>query len=232
MSLIELEQVGVDYADGPATVHALSEVDLSIEEGTTTAIVGRSGSGKSTLVSVLGMLRRPTRGRILVRGRDVTHVSPRLRADIRGATVGFMFQSFHLEPTLSVLDNVLVPWYLRHGTLSRTAARARAAETLDSLGLGGKLGRRPSQLSGGERQRVAFARSLLNNPEVIIADEPTGNLDEATALRVSGLLLGFAHDDGRSVVVVTHDVAIASLADRVLHLVEGSLVEDGARRAT
>ncbi|MGD9905735.1 MAG: ABC transporter ATP-binding protein [Vicinamibacterales bacterium] len=207
---------------GPVT--ALRDVTLAVGAGEYVAIVGPSGCGKSTLLHVLGCVDTPTRGELLVDGRDVATLSDAERSRIRLTRIGFVFQRFFLLPMLSALENVELPQ--AEAGVARAARRARARELLDYVGLGHRGDHRPAQLSGGEMQRVAIARALANRPRLVLADEPTGELDQATGQAIAGLF-DRLHGDGTAVVVVTHDPTIASRAGRVLRMRDGGVAAEG-----
>ena len=208
-------------------LHALRGVSLSVEQGEFTAIMGASGSGKSTLMNLLGCLDRPTRGRYLLDGQDVSALSPDALAAIRNRTIGFVFQSFNLLARTSALENVELP--LVYAGLSAAERHRRASETLAQVGLSGRAGHHPSQLSGGQQQRVAIARALVNRPRVLLADEPTGNLDSRTSEEVMALLQDLGAS-GITVVLVTHEPDIAEHASRVIVMRDGRVRSD-ARQA-
>ena len=216
--VFRFEKVGKTYDMGEAAVHALLDVDIEVVEGEFLAILGPSGSGKSTLMHIMGLMDQPTGGHIWFDGEEVTKAGAYRRAFLRRTKVGFVFQAFNLLPRLSVLENVAVP--LLYQRQSNRQARGAAAEVLELVGLGDRVKHMPTQLSGGQRQRVAIARALVNNPRIILADEPTGNLDSRSAGRVMELLHDL-HGRGRTIVLVTHDPKVAACAkDRLL-------VEDG-----
>jgi putative ABC transport system ATP-binding protein len=219
---VEARDVVRSYRLDGVSVEALRGVTLRIEQGGYVAIVGPSGSGKSTLMHLLGCLDRPTSGSLLLGGRDVAELSDSEQADLRNHTIGFVFQSFQLLGRTSALENVGLPLVYRG--VRRAERRSRAAAALDSVGLGHRLGHRPGQLSGGEQQRVAIARALVGEPTVLLADEPTGNLDSRSGADVMALLGRLNSERGVAVVVVTHDLAVAGHADRRIHLRDG-LVE-------
>ncbi len=208
------------YGSGPTAVTALTGVGLSVPRGERLAVVGKSGSGKSTLMNLLGGLDSPTAGTLSVAGRDLSSLSRRQLADYRLTSVGFVFQSFHLLPAKTALENVEVPLLL--AGRPRRERRATARALLDAVGMGHRTGHTPPQLSGGERQRVAVARALANGPALLLADEPTGNLDSASAAAVMDLLLGQVRDRGVTLVLVTHDEELAARsADRVIRMRDG-----------
>ena len=219
----ELIDVTVTYEARGQTLRALDGVNFSCKAGTSTSIVGRSGSGKSTLISVLSLLRQPTSGRVQVDGEDAAGMDPAGKARLRAAKIGIVFQSFHLEPSLTVLDNVMLGWHFHRSGLGRRQAVARAAEDLDMLGIGDLARRRPNALSGGQRQRVAVARAIFWRPALLVADEPTGNLDESNAGTVADLLLSLPARYGTAVILVPHDQAISRLAQTRLELVQGRI---------
>jgi ABC-type lipoprotein export system ATPase subunit len=220
-SLIEAKGLTREFDEGQ--VKALRGVDFSINEGEFVAIVGPSGCGKSTLLQLLGALDRPTSGTLLYRGKSVPdHPNP---AAYRAREIGFIFQAFHLLPTFTAAENVQIPMF--ETDRSALERRARAVELLQLVGLENRLDHFPSKLSGGERQRVAIARSLANEPSLLLADEPTGNLDSENAHSVLDLIIRLQH--GRSMVLVTHDSTIAERAGRILRMIDGRIVSDEIR---
>jgi putative ABC transport system ATP-binding protein len=223
--MIELAGVWRTYQVGDAEVHALADVSLRIAAGEHVAIIGPSGSGKSTLLHVLGCLDRPTAGTYGFDGRDVGSLSEQERSLLRRHRIGFVFQFFHLLPRLSAIGNVELP--MLFAGVARDERRQRAGEALAAVGLTPRAHHRPDQLSGGERQRVAIARSVVMGPSLVLADEPTGNLDRASAHDVMELLESM-HRGGLTLVVVTHDAAIAGRARRVVQMDDGRVVRDGA----
>jgi putative ABC transport system ATP-binding protein len=222
-SLIRLDNVTRSFRVGDERVAALAGVDLVINRGEYVAITGRSGSGKSTLLSILGMLDRPTSGSYLFDGVDISRSRDSVRAQLRNRRIGFVFQSFQLLPTLSAVDNVALP--LAYAGVGTRRRRSLAEAALDRVGLGDRARHTPGQLSGGQQQRVAIARSLINNPELILADEATGNLDTATGDSVVSLL-DELHREGHTVLLVTHDLTIATRAARLVVMADGRVVSD------
>ncbi|MCD6304009.1 MAG: ABC transporter ATP-binding protein [Planctomycetes bacterium] len=224
---IEVRGLHKSYRLGKENIHVLRSVSFSVAPGRFVAVVGPSGSGKSTLLHLLGLLDRPDRGEILIEGIEATRLPRRRRNRIRCRDIGFVFQFYHLLPELSVLQNVLLPakvgsslaGYLR----ARRRLRDRAAEVLRQVGLGERLKHRPRELSGGERQRVAIARALMNDPKILLADEPTGNLDMKTGRQIMETIRRLSRSSGRTVVMVTHDEHLAASADRIFHLRDGKL---------
>jgi len=225
-TLIETRSLTRDYHVGPATVRALDAVDLAVERGEFLAVLGVSGSGKSTLLHLLGGLDTPTGGSVAVDGRDLGSFSPYERTVYRRTVVGFVFQSYYLVPSMTAHENVALALTFQ-GTFGPERQR-RAAEAIRRVGLEHRARHRPSQLSGGEQQRVALARAIVHAPPLLLADEPTGNLDSHTAREVIDLIRQIHSDLGTTVVMVTHDEEMASgLADRIVHLRDGRLLDDG-----
>jgi putative ABC transport system ATP-binding protein len=220
MSLLRLEHVGRDYDMGHLQVQALRDVSMDIERGEMVAIVGPSGSGKTTMMSIIGCLDRATSGRYELDGRDVGTLDDRTLADIRSRTIGFVFQSYNLLPGTSALDNVATP--LLYQGVGRKERARRAAEVLERLGLGARLGHEPTELSGGEQQRVALARALVTNPALVLADEPTGNLPQHQGDEVLALFRS-VHAAGNTVVLITHNPDVAAAAERRIHLLDGAI---------
>jgi len=212
-----------DYPSGDDVVHALRGVDLRVDRGQLVAVRGRSGSGKTTLLNLLGGLDRPTSGTVMVDGDEVSAMSESDLVGFRRSTVAFIFQAFGLLPILSAAENVEVP--LRLVRADPRARDARVAELLDLVGLGPRAAHRPHELSGGEQQRVAIARALANRPKLLLADEPTGQLDSHTGHAIMGLLRSVVRTEGVTAVVATHDPALLDLADRVLEIHDGMLAE-------
>ena len=207
---------------GSTVVHALRGVDIDIYKGEIVSIVGPSGSGKSTLLGLIGGLDTPTHGKIEIDGVDVTRMSEDQLTEIRNEKIGFIFQFFNLIPTLTARENVLLP--MQFARRPPKNPQKRAAELLDLLGLKDRMGHRPSELSGGQQQRVAIARALANNPPLLLADEPTGNLDSESGALVLETLEKIRQVEGTTVIIVTHDPTLAQRADRVLTLVDGSIL--------
>ena len=228
MALIELQGIERVFQLGDTTVHALAGLDLRIDNGEYVAVMGPSGSGKSTLLNLLGLLDRPNAGTYLLEGRDVTTLSPDEQARVRSERIGFVFQSFHLVPRLTAAENIALPM-----TLAGIPARernARVAKALAGFGLTDRADHRPDQLSGGQRQRVAIARATIMQPALILADEPTGNLDRHTGEEVVKLLEGL-NASGVTLIVVTHDQAMGARARRQLVMEDGRLEHDSAHAA-
>lgn len=223
-SAARLNQVHKRYRMGTSMVHALQGVDLNIAPGSVTALVGPSGSGKSTLLHVIGGMDRADDGEVIVAGEPLHRLTPARLTAFRRAKIGFVFQAFNLLPNLTALENVILPAEFA-GTGGRDA-RERAVALLARVGLDGRLHHRPSQLSGGEQQRVAIARALINRPALVIADEPTGNLDRKTGAAIVMLLTSLAGE--QTVVIATHDERIARVADRVVYLTDGRVERDEA----
>ena len=222
--MIEIKDLCMSYALENGALSVLSDVDVTIADGETVAIVGPSGSGKTTLLILLGGLERPSAGSIRIDGADITGLDSDAMADIRRDKLGIVFQSFHLVPSLTALGNVALPIEIAGGG----NARERARQLLQRVGLAEREDHYPSQLSGGEQQRVAIARALVHSPSLVLADEPTGNLDIHTGARIIKMLFELNAESGSTMVLVTHDDEIARRCQRVFHLVDGKLVEDEA----
>lgn len=223
---IELKQIEKIFTNnGPATV-ALNRVDLQIKKGEMVAIMGPSGSGKSTLMNMIGLLDRPTTGEVILDGEvlDLTMSDAKL-AKLRGQKIGFIFQTFNLLARISALANVMLPG--RYQQTSKAELKKRAEQLLKTVGLKERINHKPSQLSGGERQRVAIARALVNNPEIILADEPTGNLDSKTGQEIMDLLKEL-NRQGKTVVIITHDLNVGKQCSRIIHLKDGEVVKEKA----
>ncbi|MFD0725489.1 ABC transporter ATP-binding protein [Lysobacter brunescens] len=221
--MIVLRDIVKRYTMGEEVVQALAGVDLDIARNEYVALTGPSGSGKSTLMNLLGCLDTPTEGTYTLNGRDVSGMNDTELAQVRNREIGFVFQSFHLLPRMTVLQNVMQPLVYRG--MPQDERRARAAEALGKVGLGDRMGHRPNQLSGGQRQRVAIARALVGAPSILLADEPTGNLDTRTSAEIMALFDAL-HAQGQTVILVTHEPDIAAHCHRVLRVSDGRIVED------
>jgi len=224
MSLLDLKEITKDYRLGKTIVHALRGLDLTIDEGGIVAIMGPSGSGKSTLMHILGALDTPTGGSAILEGQDLQGLKERQLVTLRGKKIGFVFQTFNLIQTLTAQQNVELPMIFQ-GTRKGSRAR-RARDLLTKVGLADRVRHKPNELSGGERQRVAMARALANDPEIILADEPTGNLDTESGGPILDLLKRLSKEDGKTVIIVTHDPDAAAIADRIVRLRDGCVVEE------
>jgi len=222
-NVIEIRNIIRDFKLGTETVHVLKGIDLDIKRGDYVAIMGPSGSGKSTLMNILGCLDTPTSGSYLLNGKDVSQMTDDQLADIRNTEIGFVFQTFNLLPRTTALDNVALP--MVYAGASKSIRHKRAAEVLINVGLSDRMDHRPNQLSGGQRQRVAVGRALVNNPSIILADEPTGNLDSKTGQEILALFDDI-HKDGNTVIMVTHEEEIAAHAHRVIRLLDGMVASD------
>jgi putative ABC transport system ATP-binding protein len=228
MSLITTENLNKTFTRGDETIRAIRDLSLSIEPGEFISITGASGSGKSTLLYILGLLDKPTSGRYFLQGESVENLSDTELATLRNKFMGFVFQSFHLLPRASALRNVMMPLVystVGGGVLNEAEQRERAVAALDIVGLKDRMNHRPNELSGGQRQRVAIARAVVNNPKLIFADEPTGNLDSKSGRDILALFERL-HAQGVTILMVTHDQSIAERAHRQLVLKDGALVED------
>ncbi|MFY2999895.1 ABC transporter ATP-binding protein [Achromobacter xylosoxidans] len=221
--LIHVTHVSHAYRKGSQSVCVLRDVTLELHPGETCALLGASGSGKSTLLNILGLLDRPSAGQFLFRGRDMLGIDENARAWVRNREIGFVFQSFNLLPRMNALDNVALPLFYRG--IPRAPARATAMDWLRQVGLADRGGHLPADLSGGQRQRVAIARALVGNPSVILADEPTGNLDQASAESIMALLMGMNRERAVTIVMVTHDANLAARFSRQIHMRDGVLHE-------
>lgn len=224
-TILTARNIDRSYSIGKTTLNVLKGVSLDVHEGETLSIMGQSGSGKSTLLHVLGGLDNPKSGQVHFKGRNVYKMSPMRRARFRADNVGFVFQSFHLLPELDIVENVALPSMAKR--MAKATAKARATELLDQVGLGDRVGHRPQELSGGERQRVAIARALMNDPDIIFADEPTGNLDSKTGNKVLHYLFQLVGVTRHTLVLVTHSEEVASRCSRELFLEDGVLQKQG-----
>lgn len=223
MSLLQLKNITKTYLSGASEFDALKNVSLKIEEGEFISITGPSGSGKSTLMHIVGLLDNPTSGEVLLQGKDVARLNESQLAVFRNKVLGFVFQQFNLLPKTSSLENVMLP--LLYSDVPGEKRKNLAREMLNKVNLGSKLKNLPSQLSGGEQQRVAIARALINNPKIILADEPTGNLDSKTGREVMDLLHKLNKEENRTIILVTHDPDLAKEAERILVIKDGKITE-------
>ncbi len=219
--VVELRNVDKHYQLGEVDLHVLKNINLKIQRGEFVSITGPSGSGKSTMLNMIGALDRPTKGKVLIDGKDVSKMDDNELAMVRGKKIGFVFQTFNLIPRFTAVENVMFPMWFA----GKDNKEERAIELLKKVGLGHRLNNRPSQMSGGERQRVAIARALANNPELIVADEPTGNLDSKTGKEIINILCEL-NKEGKTLIIVTHEKSIASIAKRKVELLDGRIVRD------
>lgn len=220
--LMRITDLHRDFQMGGEVVHALDGVTVRVEAGEFLAVMGPSGSGKSTLLYLVGGLDRPTGGEIEVNGRKISHLDENELAAYRREEVGFVFQSFHLVPTMTALENVEFP--MRFARVPTDERRARAVELLEMVGLGHRMEHKPTELSGGQQQRVAVARALANDPAIILADEPTGNLDTQTGAEIMDLLVRLSQQEERTLLIVSHDPRVTDYATRSIHLLDGKLM--------
>ena len=224
MAIIEVKDLGKTYGEGNAIVTALNSVNLAIEKGQFVAVMGPSGCGKSTLLHLIGGLDRPTTGSVSIDGKDISKMKDEELTELRRRKMGFVFQFFNLIPVLSAVENAALPLIL--DGIKPEAAQARAAEWLERNQMGDRLTHRPDQLSGGQQQRVAIARAMVSEPLMLLADEPTGNLDSRSSDEIASLLRQAVTDWGRTILIVTHDPRIAAYADRIVFLKDGKVVDD------
>lgn len=222
-TVIDLQGVGRSYVMGQEQIHALRSVTFSIARGEYVALMGPSGSGKSTLMNLIGCLDTPSKGAYFLSGQEVSRMNDQQLAEVRNREIGFVFQTFNLLPRLTALENVALP--LVYAGVSRTERLDRAAEVLDRVGLTSRMKHKPNELSGGQRQRVAVARALVNRPSILLADEPTGNLDSKTSIDIMNLFADI-HAQGNTIVLVTHEEEIARYAHRIVRLRDGNIESD------
>ena len=227
MPLIKITNIKRDFALGSEIINVLKGIDLNINKGEYVALMGPSGSGKSTLMNLLGCLDTPTSGQYILNGNDVSQMTDDNLAEIRNKEIGFVFQTFNLLPRTTALDNVALP--MIYAGYSKSERTARATEVLKQVGLGDRMDHEPNQLSGGQRQRVAVARALVNKPSIILADEPTGNLDSKTSVEIMNLF-NEIHANGNTVILVTHEEDIAAYAHRIIRLRDGLVESDNINK--
>jgi len=225
-AVIALNSVRKTYEMGDNSVHALDDVSLTVEQGEFVTVTGASGSGKSTLMHILGCLDKPTAGKYFLRGEDVSDLSPADLAVIRNKQIGFVFQGFNLLPRTTATENVEVPLLYSRPLMSAAERREKAGEALDLMKLSDRASHHPNQLSGGQQQRVAIARALVNKPDLILADEPTGNLDTATGKEVMQTLVKLREERGITIVLITHEIEIASYGSRIVSIRDGKIISD------
>nr|WP_294790225.1 ABC transporter ATP-binding protein [uncultured Mucilaginibacter sp.] len=221
--LITIKDIGRKYVIGSEVIHALKSVSLTINKGEFVALMGPSGSGKSTLMNILGCLDTPTKGEYILNGINASHMSDNELAEVRNSEIGFVFQTFNLLPRNSALENVALP--LVYAGVNKEDRKERARQALTNVGLGNRIDHKPNELSGGQRQRVAVARALINNPSIILADEPTGNLDTKTSIEIMGLIEDI-HAKGNTIILVTHEEDIAQHAHRIVRMRDGLIEKD------
>ncbi|WP_324757583.1 ABC transporter ATP-binding protein [Haloarcula sp. GH36] len=219
MNVIDAQGLVKRYRTGGQVLEALGGIDFTLDSGEFVSIMGPSGSGKTTLLNILGLLSTPTEGKVLLDGNDVTNLGDRKRTTLRKRKIGFVFQHFYLLPTLNAVENVEVPQLFDRNP----GTRRRAVDLLERMGLGDRLDHRPDELSGGQKQRVAIARSLINDPQIVLADEPTGNLDRKTGRQILDEFRRIADDEDVAIVAVTHDELVNQYVDRTVHLVDGTI---------
>src|SRR6201994_2847679 len=221
--LITIKDIGRKYVIGTEIIHALKSVSLTINKGEFVALMGPSGSGKSTLMNILGCLDTPTKGDYILNGVNVSQMTDNELADVRNKEIGFVFQTFNLLPRNTALDNVALP--LIYAGVNKNGRQGRARQALENVGLGNRVDHKPNELSGGQRQRVAVARALINDPSIILADEPTGNLDTKTSIEIMGLIEDI-HAKGNTIILVTHEEDIAKHAHRIVRMRDGLVEND------
>lgn len=220
--VIKLENVWKIYQLGKVELVALKGISLEVTPGAFVTIMGPSGSGKSTLLNMVGALDSPTRGKVFLKGKDISLLTEDQLSQLRGKTIGFVFQEFNLLPNLTAIENVMLPMIFQGTPLEKRKEKAK--ELLISLGLEDRISHQPAELSGGERQRVAIARAFANNPEMVIADEPTGNLDSTTGKKIMEVLVDFHQKQGKTIVVVTHDPHIAGYSEQIVNIKDGEII--------
>lgn len=220
--MIKLENVWKTYKFGETELDVLKNVSLEIDSGSFVSIMGASGSGKSTLLHIIGCLDTPTKGKVFLAGEDISEMSEDELARIRGRKIGFIFQQFNLLPNLNGLENVMLPMVFQETPEKKRKERAK--ELLESVGLAERVSHRPKELSGGEQQRIAIARALSNDPEIIVADEPTGNLDSSTGKKIMEFLKELHLQEKKTMVIVTHDIEIAALGERIIKIKDGEII--------
>ena len=224
--MLRLTNIRKTYAVGPASVDVLKGVDFAVDRGDLVSIMGASGSGKSTLMNIIGLLDSPSGGSYVLSGREVSSMPDDSRSAIRNASIGFVFQSFHLLPRLTALENVRLPLVYRG--MANAEMDQRAGRALDRVGVGDRAGHRPSELSGGQQQRVAIARALVGEPEIVLADEPTGALDQATGESIMDLFVRLNAEEGTTVIIITHDADVARRCGRLRTRIHNGLVQEEA----
>ncbi len=220
-NILELKNITRTYKQPDSSLTVLSDLNLTVKKGEVVALVGQSGSGKTTLLQIAGLLDNPTNGEVIISGEDVSAANDKKRTQMRRKNIGFIYQFHHLLPEFSALENVIIPQMI--AGVARTSAEEKAKELLTSLGLKDRFSHRPAKLSGGEQQRVAVARALANSPQIILADEPTGNLDPKTADGVFAMFMDMAKRTGQAALVATHNIELAKRMDRIVHLEGGIL---------
>jgi putative ABC transport system ATP-binding protein len=226
-NIIKIREIVKNYFVGTQIVRALRSITIGIGKNEYVAIMGPSGSGKSTLMNIIGCLDTPTSGQYILNNKDVSKLADSQLAEIRNSEIGFVFQTFNLLPRYTAFENVMLP--LIYAGMSRHERKLRATEVLESVGLGDRIAHRPNELSGGQKQRVAVARAMVNHPSIILADEPTGNLDSKTSVDIMGLF-DEIHERGNTVIVVTHEEYIAKHAKRIIRLIDGKIESDTINR--